>query len=233
MTRTRSFWLPLAVLAAVLAAGAGLVGLSTARANPATVSISSATVAPGADATVTLSVTPAAGEQVGALTVDIQYNNSVLDAKSCQNKAAASAACNVDFAANTVRYTVASTEPLSGALADITFGTLAAGSSNLTLSITTCANVEGGNLTCTAQNGTVTVQEATPTPVPATPAPTTPAATATPAPPTPTRTPASVPATGGAAGEGDSMLPLALGALGLAAIAGGVFAVARMRREGV
>jgi hypothetical protein len=201
----------------------GLAVISGALASPAAVGIGSATVEPGADVTVALTVDPASGEEVGALTIDIEYAEG-LTVVDCDTQAGGDV-CNKDFVeGTTIRYTIAATEALDGTLAAITFTAPdAVGDYDLSVTVSTCADLEGGDLTCTSSDGTITVAEPTPTPSP------TPAPTAT---PTATPAPSALPQTGGAPSDSStSSLAWVLGALGLAVLAGGVWAVSRTRRE--
>jgi len=222
MNRSALRWLPLSLVGALAAIVAALGVISGAHANPATVGIGSATVEPGASATVALTVTPGSGEQVGALTVDVTYASG-LTISSCE-VVAGGGVCNKDFVQGSkARFTIAATTPISGTLANLTFtAPNTEGNYALTVDVSTCANVEGGNLTCTASNGSITVAQATPTPTAA------PTATPTAA---PTATPKGLPQTGGSAGDSGSNMPWVLGTAGLAVLAAGVWALSRMRRE--
>ena len=222
MSRTATRWLPLSVVGALVALVGGLAVISGALASPAAVGVGSATVVPSANVTVPLTVTPASGEEVGALTIDVEYD-AALTVVDCDTQAGGDV-CNKNFGATTIIYTIAATEALSGTLANITFTAPAAvGDYDLTLDVSTCADIEGTDLTCTASDGTITVAQPTPTPSPS-PSPTA-APTATPA-------PSKLPATGGTPSDSStSSMAWVLGALGLAVLAGGVWAVSRTRRE--
>jgi hypothetical protein len=122
------------------------------------------------------------------------------------------------------RFTFADPTGISGDKGTLTVSSSTAGTYPLDLSIVTCANEIGDNITCTASDGAVTVAVATPTATPAPTAAATPTATAKP--------PTTLPDTGGAPADGTSTaLLLLVAALGAAAVAGGVWAVTRTRRD--
>ena len=215
-------------LVAALAAVVGLMALiSVASAAVSSLGIESATVAPGDDVTVALDA-EATAPGIGAFTVDVDYDDAKLDYVSCTGHA--SGLCN-KTADGTVRFTGASATGISGSL-ELGTITFTAGSTEgtaaLDVTIDTLTDPEGVDITVSAGDGTITI--ATPTPSP-TPSPS-PSPTAVPATATPTATPKSLPSTGGAASDGSgSSMALVLGTLGLAVLAGGVWAVSRTRRE--
>ena len=216
MSRHKAWW---GLAIALVAVGAWLATAGRVGAEPATISVGSASGFRGDEVTVGVTVTPAPGELVGAFTIDLVYDGSRLDVVGCTPEAV----CNTAFAVNTVRWSAANPAGFSGPVGTVTFRILPTaplGDASLTLNIVECADETGRSLDCTAQSGSVTVQEQpTPTPTP-TPEPT----------PTPTPTPRALPPTGGespAAGGGMNWALVA----GIAMVASGV-AVAgwRLRR---
>ena len=132
-------------------------------------------------------------------------------------------ACNA-LTAGSIICAVASTSAISGPFVTIDFKSKAGtGTASLALSGPECSDTVGGALTCTVSNGTITIANPTPSPSP-TAAPTA----------SPTATPKALPSTGGAASDGgSSSMAWVLGTLGLAILAGGVWAVSRTRRESI
>jgi hypothetical protein len=208
-------------LIAALAAVVGLIAMiSVASAAVSSLGIGSATVEPGANVTVKLTA-DASAPGIGAFTVDVAYDDEKLTFVSCTGHA--SGLCNKTADGN-VRFTGASATGISGALelGSITFTAgSTTGTAALDTTIDTLTDPDGVDLTVTAGDGTITIAAATPTP---TPAPT--------AAPTATPTPKALPPTGGAPSDGStSSMAWVLGTLGLAVLAGGVWAVSRTRRE--
>src|SRR5574341_849144 len=228
-------------LIAAIAAIAGLITMvSVVSAAVTDITMGSATVTTGANATVALNATatadtpPAdggAGDGIGAWQVDVTFDSANLTYVSCT--AHASGLCS-NPVAGTVRFTGANANGVTGSpveLGTVTFTAGAVGTYPLDATIVTLTDPPGTDITLTAVDGSITVQAPTatptpsPTPVPATPTPTLAPATAT---PTRTPTPAALPPTGGVSSDGSgSGLAWALGALGLAVLAGGVWAVSR------
>lgn len=142
----------------------------------ATIAIGSATVAPGGQVTVDLTVTPDQGPSVGALDLAVNYDNSVLTATGCT---APYGACNPSFDQDTLLYSMSNISGLSGVVGTVTFAAIGADgmSSPLDLVVTSCGDTVGDPITCTDADGQISVVALTPTPTP------------TPSPPTPTPTP--------------------------------------------
>jgi hypothetical protein len=236
MTR-RAIWLPLGLVAAAVIGLTGLFATDVqAGGGSATITIvpTPESCTPGqTDCNVDLTVTPTVGD-VGALDVDINYDNTVLTAT-----AASAPTCNPAFDADTIRCSLANLSGLTGVVSSITFTAIGAdgATSPLALVISACTDTTGTDITCTPTDGTVNVQAATPTPAPTdTPAPTPTPAGQTPTPvgqtPAPTAgagtaTPGGLPPTGG--DSGTSALPLLLAAIGIAALTAGAWAVTRLR----
>jgi hypothetical protein len=120
----------------------------------ADVAVGAATVAPGGEVTVELVVSPQEGVTVGALDAEVVYDSAVLQATSC-----APESCSTDFAANTVRFSLASLDGYDGPAGSVTFTAIgAAGAvSPLTVVLQTCANVEADIISCSATDGSVTI----------------------------------------------------------------------------
>lgn len=248
-------------LFAAVALGLSLGSNAHAQALGATLSISSATITPGGATTcpynppavgdpdpveatcVVVTLTPDVGTSVGSVTFEIAYDTALLDVTdpipdpvgdpTAVSPLKGTGGCNV--ATSPITCAVANTTALGGNIVAFEFTSIAGeGTSPLTLTSGTdqCSDLAGTNtFTCATTNGTITIAQATPTPtpVPATPTPTPAPATPT---PTPTATPAQLPQTGGTSSDGSGTSFIwALGALGLAVLAGGVWAVSRTRRH--
>lgn len=170
-----------AVVAVAIAAGAGLLASPRVSAQSETIAISSATAAPGAQASVNLEALNIGAPGLGAWTIDITYDPAVLSAASCTP--AQGGVCNTAYGANTVRVSGASAMGVAGnnLLASITFDCDVEGSSSVTPIIDLLVDATIGDpqpLEATAQGGSITCTQAVPT---STTAPAdTPAATATP-----------------------------------------------------
>jgi hypothetical protein len=120
----------------------------------ADVSMATVTVAPGGEVTVDLVVTPQAGMTVGALDVDVTYDNTVLRATACDPEG-----CNPAFTPDTIHFSMASLDGFNGPSGSATFTAIgAAGAvSPLRVRLTTCANVEAEILSCSGTDGSVTI----------------------------------------------------------------------------
>jgi len=120
----------------------------------ANVAMGTATVAANDNVTVDLIVTPNAGVTIGALDVDVLYDNSTLNATACTPEG-----CNEAFAVDTIRFSMASLEGLSGPVGTITFSSIGSegATSPLRVLLQTCANVEAEIIACSATDGSVTI----------------------------------------------------------------------------
>lgn len=120
-------------LAAVILAGLLLV--NTASGQGETVSIGRTTVAPGGEGDVDLIAHDIGAPGLGAWTIDIIYDPSVVTPLACGQQAGGY--CNVDFASNLVRVSGAKAEGLLGdiQLASITFRCERTGATALSLSL--------------------------------------------------------------------------------------------------
>jgi hypothetical protein len=127
-----------------------------------TVGIGSASAAPGAQATVDLSANvPSPG--LGAWTVDVTYDSSVVSVAGC-TAGATNSVCNPAYTATSLRVTGASAMGVIGdaVLSAITFDCDAEGTSALTLAVTVFADATPGeptDITNTPSNGTITCAE--------------------------------------------------------------------------
>jgi hypothetical protein len=207
-------------LVVVAAAAALLLFASTAMA-AGTVAGSSATVATGASAQVTITGNAGTGHGIGSWTVDVAVGEGVtLDATPCTSHAAGD--CN-DLGGSVIRF-AGSTGSATGLTGDQVLGTvnlssnaLAAGDcADLTITVSEFNDETGAALGPAATNGEVCVA----------------AATATPA----ASTPAVLPSTGGEPTVGNptsasSMVTWLMVAAGLVVVSGGAWAVSRARRE--
>jgi|SRR5438094_4125 len=251
-------WLPLGLMAGAVLALIAAFGVGTtaqAQAPSVAVTIDSPTLDVAETAAANLTVTPT-GVTVGAMDLTVTYPTAYVSVDATTGCSTTFGVCN-SATAGTVSFALAQVSGITGTAGTITFTGTALGSGPLAITITTCADETGTDISsnCTATDGTITVAAATatptesPTPSPTespTPAPSGGSATATPttaaggsATPTgtgarsATPTAAGLPRTGGSDSDGMGVLPFALGALGLAVVAGGVWAVARMRRAGM
>jgi hypothetical protein len=148
----------LAVLLAWYAAVAPAQADSSAK-----VTVGEATVGPGGTAVVGVSVTPNGGKLVGALTIDVSYDESLASATSCTP----SASCNPSYddpntpevETNVVRLVWADLAGLSGQVGTITFlaGDTADTTTSLSAVVVTCVDVEASPLQCSANDGSITI----------------------------------------------------------------------------
>lgn len=214
-------------LIAALAAVVGLIAMiSVASAAVSSLGIESKTVAPGAEVTVNLTAN-ATAPGIGSFEIKVVYDKTLLTVKSCAKTTEAAfdaAVCNKDFGADTAFFTGASAEGAVGGTVNLGSITFTAGSTAgvaaLDVQVQALTDPAGADVTVTPGDGTITIAvPATPTPVPT-------------AAPTASPTPKALPQTGGASSDGGtSSMAWVLGALGLAVLAGGVWAVSRTRRE--
>ncbi|MCH8994740.1 MAG: hypothetical protein IH959_07200 [Chloroflexi bacterium] len=159
----------------VLGAGAiavavivGLLVVAQVSAATGGVSIGDGTAAPGADATVDLTADGVTDPGLGAWTVDITYDSSVVSVTDCSPQQGG--VCNPAFADEMIRVTGASAGGLDGdtVLANITFECGdAEGSSDLTLTVNVFADATIGDpqdIDATISNGSITCEEPAPEP---------------------------------------------------------------------
>jgi hypothetical protein len=159
--------LGLCALAVVTYLATGVTGRSQAGAIDATVSVTSTSAFTDSEATVDVVVTPEAGVTVGALLVLVTYDDALLNVTACSHPV-----CNPDYSTNQVALAFANFTGITGVVSTITFNTLSTpASANLDVALTTCADEQGVDLTCTTSDGTITITNPTPTPSP-TPSPT-------------------------------------------------------------
>ena len=151
-----------AAIAVVLIGGILLAGTVSAAAH-GTLSVGDGSAAPGDEGTVTVGVAGVGGEGLGAWTVDISYDTSVISAVDCT--AEQGGVCNADFGDGVVRVTGASAGGLDGDtdLGTITFECGAdEGSSDLTISVNVFADATIGDpqdIDVTVSNGTFDCEE--------------------------------------------------------------------------
>ncbi len=220
LVERRGSWLALLAGATLLALAGWLAVTGLARADVSSLGIGSATVEPGDEVTLNVSAV-ATDPGVGAYTVDVVYDGSLVDATACTS---AAGVCSIDTVGiNTVRLTGGFAAGSSGdvGLGSITFSAGATeGTAALTVSIVTLADPEGADILVSPTDGSIAIVA--------------PAATPTSEPTAePTPTPGGLPPTGGspAGGTGSAGWLLAgMIGLGLAALGSGAWAVARMRR---
>lgn len=227
-------------LAALLVAAATFVGLTfapAARAGITSLSIGSATVPPGATVTVEV-VAEATAPGIGAYTIDVAFDAGLLEAVGCVPGGDGLSICNPVFKKGVVRLVGAEANGLAGR---VVLGGIVLkagdqeGVSDLTLTVVQLADPRGTPAAVSPQNGSITIK----------------AGAEVSAPPTRTGGPtvvlasevgstdAAAPAGQGADAQaadkgsgGSSAVAWLLAAAGLAFVAGGIWAVSRMRRGG-
>ena len=152
----------LLIVAGLIAASASAEGETEA-----TLHVDSATIAVDGDANVDVEVLGVGPPGLGAWSVDIGFDDSVVAAISCDPFNGG--VCNPAFSVNSARVTGASANGLDGdtLLVTLRFRCVALGSSPLTLTINVVADATIGDpqeLKTVIQNGNITCQEAVPIP---------------------------------------------------------------------
>jgi hypothetical protein len=117
---------------------------------------------------ITLPLTASLGSaSLGAATIEIQYDATVLDATSCEEDPGSAldvAICNIDPAADKVGFTAISASGVPGdlVLAQVTFQAVggAGDSSTLDVSVPTLADPDGTPIPVQAEDGLINVKEA-------------------------------------------------------------------------
>ena len=147
------------ILAVVAAAIAALVLAGTAFAQDGGVSVSDGSADDGGTGDVTVDVADVGGDGLGAWTIDITYDNSLLTATDCS--AEQGGVCNENFTDDSVRVTGASAGGISGdtSLGSITFECDGEGESDLTIALSVFADATIGDpqdLSPSISNGTFT-----------------------------------------------------------------------------
>jgi hypothetical protein len=227
MTKQATLGLGTVTLGVIVALAAVLLFASAAFA-AGSISGSTATIAPGGAATVTITETPVSG--LGNWQIDAAVPAATLGVPTCVN-VIAGGGCSV-VSGNVVRFAGAD-GTATGLTGTQTVGTisvtataaLTTGCANIVLTATHFEDALGATpVSSTAiTNGQVCIAVVTSSP---SASPTT-AVTASPSP-----TPATLPITGGPLGDSSSMsLGWLLGAAGLIVVAGGAWTLARARRE--
>lgn len=157
--------LGLGIIAALIG---GLILTAQVSAQGESVSIGDATAAPGGEATVELSALGIGDPGLGAWTIDVSYDNSVVSVSDCAEEAGS--VCNPAFDDSTVRVTGASATGHEGdtVLAGITFECGdAEGTSDLTVTINVLADATVGDpqdIAATTSDGSITCAEPEPDP---------------------------------------------------------------------
>ena len=147
---------------------AGLLVVAQVSAATGGISVGDGTAAPGADVTVDLTADDVTDPGLGAWTVDIAYDSSVVSVTDCAPQQGG--VCNPAFDDELIRVTGASAGGLDGdtVLANITFECGdAEGSSDLTLTVNVFADATIGDPTdidATISNGSITCEEPAPEP---------------------------------------------------------------------
>ncbi len=155
-----------AALAVALIGGLLIAGTAAAQGG-ATLSVSDGSAETGAQGTVVLDASSIGDPGLGAWTVDIAYDDSVITAVDCS--AEQGGVCNEAFAADMVRITGASAGGLEGdtTLGGVTFECGSAeGSSPLTLTVNVFADATIGDpqdIDATIVNGTFDCADVAPT----------------------------------------------------------------------
>lgn len=157
-----SFAIGLLIVAGLIAASAAAEGETEA-----TLHIDSATIAIDGDANVDLEVLGVGPPGLGAWSVDIGFDDTLVAAIGCDPDNGS--VCNPAFSVNSARVVGASASGLQGdtLLATLRFRCVDLGTSPLTLTIQVLADATIGNpqeLKTVVQNGSITCQEAVPIP---------------------------------------------------------------------
>ncbi len=156
-----------AAIAVALVGGMLLAGTASAQ-DGAGLDIHDGSAAPGEEGSVDVGAHDVGGEGLGAWTVDIAYDTSVITAVDCS--AEQGGVCNAEFGDGVVRVTGASAGGLDGdtVLGSITFECGAdEGSSDLTISVNVFADATIGDpqdIDVTISDGTFDCVEEEPTP---------------------------------------------------------------------
>ncbi len=164
--RTRLGTRIIAVAAVVLAVSAGLL-ITHVSAQQESISVTSASAAVGGEATVTIQASGVAAPGLGAWTIDVAYDASLLTALACIPEQGG--VCNPMFDTDVVRITGASAGGVAGdnSLGSITFSCDAAGTSALTVSIVLLVDATIGDpqpIAHSVTNGSVTCGSTPPPP---------------------------------------------------------------------
>ena len=160
----------LGVGAVALAIIAGLLVAAQVSAATGGLDIHDGTAAPGEEVTVDLGAHDVTDPGLGAWTVDIDYDGSVVSVADCSPQQGG--VCNPEFGDETIRVTGASASGLDGdtVLASITFECGdAEGSSALTLTVGVFADATIGDpqpIDASVSDGTITCEEVPPTATP-------------------------------------------------------------------
>jgi hypothetical protein len=153
-----------ALLAALCAAGALLLGGGSANAATGTIRIGSATMAPASQSDVALQALNVTEPGLGAWSIDISYDPTVVTPVACAPQSGS--VCNPNFDSDTIRVSGANATGLDGdsTLAVITFGCAdAEASTALTLNPTEFADATIGDpqpIDTTVVNGSISCQGA-------------------------------------------------------------------------
>lgn len=221
---------------ALLAALLLFPATSAARADVTSLTVGSAAVPPGATVAVEL-VAEATAPGIGAYTVDVQYDPNLLTIVGCVPAASGLALCNPVMSAGSVRFTGADAAGLTGrvVLGGIVFTAgPGEGVSELSVKVVQLADPEPNAISVSPKNGSVTIRaDITPSvPPTSTGGPTVFLASEARAGTTPEVQQANVaePDSGQDSGGSGAGVWL-LAAAGLLFVAGGLWAVARMRRR--
>lgn len=156
----------IAVAAVVLAVSAGLL-ITQVSAQQESIGVGSASAAVSGEATVTIQATGIADPGLGAWTIDVAYDASLLTALACIPEHGG--VCNPMFDPGVVRVTGASAGGVEGdnSLGSITFRCDAAGTSALTVDVNLLVDATIGDpqfITHSVTNGSVTCGGVSPTP---------------------------------------------------------------------
>lgn len=157
----------IAAAAVVFTMGAGLVASPQVSAQDEEISIGSATAAPGNQASVNLLARNMSAPGLGAWTVDVEYDPTVVTAVSCGPEHGG--VCNTAFDTDTVRVTGASAAGVEGdnTLVSITFRCDTEGSTLLALTVQLLVDATPGDpqsIDADIVNGSITCTTAPPSP---------------------------------------------------------------------
>ena len=143
-------------------------GQITIVSGTATVSIGSGQVGQDRDVTVMVTAAVAAGAKLGAATIEVLYDPSVVQVKTCTpdpDGVMSAEQCNPAYAANKLRFNVAATYGLTGTvqLARLTFHSIASsGATDLTILPVAFVDAAGGGISAAPRDGQITILSLSP-----------------------------------------------------------------------
>ena len=134
----------------------------------AVVSIESGQVSQNGDVTVKVTAAVGAGANLGAATIEVSYDPSVVQVKTCTPDPGGvlnAKQCNPAYAANKLRFNVAATYGLTGTvqLARLTFHSIASsGATDLTILPVAFVDAAGAGISAAPRDGQITILSLSP-----------------------------------------------------------------------